>query len=73
MFRQFEQIQVLQGHNGPVWGIAVSSNGSFLVTGGQDRSIRVWERTDEQLFLEEERERALESMFETDERREAVD
>jgi U3 small nucleolar RNA-associated protein 12 len=35
-------------------------------TGGQDRSIRRWERTSEPFFVEEEKERRLESLFEAD-------
>jgi U3 small nucleolar RNA-associated protein 12 len=33
------------------------------VTGSHDKSIRIWEKTDEPLFLEEERERELEAMY----------
>ena len=62
-------IQTLKGHHAPVWGLALSSDGAFVVSSSQDRSIRFWRRTDEQLFLEEERERAMEGMFETDDRR----
>jgi U3 small nucleolar RNA-associated protein 12 len=31
---------------------------------GNDRSIRIWQQTDEQVFVDEERENALEAMFE---------
>jgi U3 small nucleolar RNA-associated protein 12 len=47
-----------------VWCLAVSSHGDFVVTGSHDRSIRRWERTEEPFFVEEEREKRLESMFE---------
>ena len=46
--------------------MAVSAAGDFAVSGGADRSLRVWRRTDEPFFVEEERERRLESMFEAD-------
>jgi len=49
-----------------VWCVAVSAAGDFAVSGGADRSLRVWRRTDEPFFVEEERERRLESMFEAD-------
>ena len=39
--------------------------GDFIVSCSNDRSIRLWERTDEQVFLEEERERELEESFES--------
>ena len=49
-----------------VWCVAVSAAGDLAVSGGADRSLRVWRRTDEPFFVEEERERRLESMFEAD-------
>ena len=61
---KFEQIQKLGGHYGEVWAIAVSKSGNFLVTTSHDKSIRVWEETDEQIFLEEEREKELEELYE---------
>jgi hypothetical protein len=45
-------------------GLAVSSSGRFVVTSSHDRSLRIWEQTDEQLFLEEERENEQDTMFE---------
>ena len=38
-------------------GLAVSSDGSQLASAGKDRTLRVWCRTDEPVFIEEERER----------------
>ncbi|KAI4145300.1 MAG: hypothetical protein LQ340_006332 [Diploschistes diacapsis] len=61
---KFEQIQRLSGHHGEIWAIAVSRTGDFLVTASHDKSIRVWHQTDEQLFLEEEREKELEELYE---------
>ena len=49
-----------------VWCVAVSAAGDFAVSGGADRSLRVWRRTEEPFFVEEERERRLESLFEAD-------
>lgn len=43
----------------------MSHHGKFVVTGSHDKSIRVWEKLDEPLFLEEERERELEALYET--------
>eukprot|EP01104_Vermistella_antarctica_P019164 TRINITY_DN7382_c0_g1_i1.p1 TRINITY_DN7382_c0_g1~~TRINITY_DN7382_c0_g1_i1.p1 ORF type:complete len:943 (-),score=213.51 TRINITY_DN7382_c0_g1_i1:33-2837(-) len=59
----FEQISSLEGHHGEIWSMAVSSVGDFVVTGSHDRSLRIWRRTDEPLFLEEERERKMERVF----------
>ncbi|KAI0347395.1 WD40 repeat-like protein [Trametopsis cervina] len=62
---KFELIQKLDGHHGEVWALAVSHHGKFVVTGSHDKSIRVWEKLDEPLFLEEERERDLEQLYES--------
>lgn len=62
---KFEQIQRLDGHHGEIWTIAISHTGNFLVSAGHDKSIRVWEETDEQIFLEEEREREMEELYES--------
>ena len=41
--------------------------------GSHDRSIRRWERTQEPFFVEEEREKRLDSMFEADMERATAD
>ena len=56
-------IQKLDGHHGEVWALAVSHRGEFVITGSHDKSLRVWEKTEEPLFLEEEREREIEKMY----------
>ena len=61
---KFEQIQKLQGHHGEIWALAVSRTGDFLVSASHDKSIRVWLQKDEQIFLEEEREKELEELYE---------
>jgi U3 small nucleolar RNA-associated protein 12 len=62
---KFEQIQRIDGHQGEIWALAVSHSGTFLVSASHDKSIRVWEETDEQIFLEEEREKELEELYES--------
>ncbi|KAI9888684.1 MAG: hypothetical protein M1814_006540 [Vezdaea aestivalis] len=61
---KFQQIQKLEGHHGEIWGLVVSRNGDFVISASHDKSIRVWYQTEEQLFLEEERERELEVLYE---------
>lgn len=61
---KFEQIQKLDGHHGEIWALAVSRTGEFIVSASHDKSIRVWQQTDEQIFLEEEREKELEELYE---------
>ena len=62
---KFEQIQKLDGHHGEIWALVVSRTGSFFVSASHDKSIRVWEQTDEQIFLEEEKEKELEELYES--------
>jgi U3 small nucleolar RNA-associated protein 12 len=61
---KFEQIQKLDGHSGEIWALAISRTGDFFVTASHDKSIRIWSQTDEQIFLEEEREKELEELYE---------
>ena len=60
---RFEQVLLLNGHCAEVNCLAISRTGAFVVSGGMDRQVRVWERTQDIVFLEEERERRLEHMF----------
>ena len=62
---KFEQVQKLSGHQGEVWAMAVSRTGEKVITASHDKSIRVWGVTDDLIFLEEERERELEEMYES--------
>lgn len=61
---KFEQIQRIDGHHGEIWALAVSHSGTFIVSASHDKSIRVWDETDEQIFLEEEREKEIEELYE---------
>jgi U3 small nucleolar RNA-associated protein 12 len=63
---KFELLLTLEGHHAEVWCLTISSRGDFIVTGSHDRSIRRWDRTEEQLFIEEEKEKRLEETFEAD-------
>lgn len=62
---RFEQILFLPGHTSAVWGLDVSSDASICVSAGQDRSLRVWKRGEDLVFIEEEKERALEAQAES--------
>ncbi|TYH77185.1 hypothetical protein ES332_D04G135500v1 [Gossypium tomentosum] len=63
---KFELLLTLEGHHADVWCLAVSNRGDFFVTGSHDRSIRRWDRTEEPFFIEEEKEKRLEEIFEAD-------
>ena len=60
---RFEQVLLLNGHCAEVNCVAISRTGAFVLSGGMDRQVRVWERTQDIVFLEEERERRLEQIF----------
>ncbi|KAF2001142.1 WD40 repeat-like protein [Amniculicola lignicola CBS 123094] len=61
---KFEQIQRFKGHHGEIWAMIVSRTGDFVVSASHDKSIRIWTKSDEPIFLEEERERELEELYE---------
>src|SRR5262249_27747775 len=52
------------GHHSEVWGLTISSIGDFVISGGNDRSIRVWQQTDEPVFLDSEREKERQQIAE---------
>lgn len=62
---KFEQIQRLDGHHDEVWALAVSRTENFLVSASHDKSIRIWDQTDEQIFLEEEKDKEMEELYES--------
>lgn len=62
---KFEQIQKLDGHHGEIWAMALSKTGDFVVTASHDKSIRIWQMTDEPIFLEEEREKEMDELYES--------
>jgi U3 small nucleolar RNA-associated protein 12 len=62
---KFEQIQRLVGHHGEIWALAMSRSGEFIVSASHDKSLRIWQQTDEPLFLEEEREKEMEEQYDS--------
>lgn len=61
---KFECIQKLPAHKLEVWCLCVSRDGRFMVSTSHDHSIRLWEETDDQVFLEEEREKEMDEQYE---------
>ena len=51
----------MPGHKGSIWGLDISTDGFTVVSCGQDRSIRFWTKNDDLVFVEEEKDRALEA------------
>ncbi|OSS53868.1 hypothetical protein B5807_00909 [Epicoccum nigrum] len=62
---KFVQIQKIRGHHGEIWAMTLARTGDFIVTASHDKSIRIWNKSDEPIFLEEERERELEELYES--------
>ena len=58
-------IQKMDGHLGEIWSMSVSEEGGLVLTGSHDRSLRLWERTEEPLYIEEEKEKELENLLES--------
>ena len=61
---RFEHILTLRGHHAEVWCVVPSRSGRLVASISRDRSLRLWTRTEEQVFLEEEREAELDQLFE---------
>uniref|UniRef100_A0A5S6QG36 WD_REPEATS_REGION domain-containing protein n=1 Tax=Trichuris muris TaxID=70415 RepID=A0A5S6QG36_TRIMR len=51
---KFVKITVLDGHLAEIWSLDISSTGNYLLSASHDYSIRMWERTEELLVLQEE-------------------
>jgi len=60
----FEPIMTLRAHHAEVWSLAISRNGELLASVSRDRSLRLWRRSEEQVFVNEEKEAEMEALFE---------
>ena len=64
MSQIFVQLKLCkQGHHAEIWCLAVSPSANFVVTGSHDRSLRLWEKTDEPLVLDEEKEMVIKTNY----------
>ncbi|KAJ8144842.1 hypothetical protein OY671_002078 [Metschnikowia pulcherrima] len=63
---KFQCIQKLPAHQSEVWALCVSKSGTAVVTTSHDHSIRLWSATTDQVFLEEEREKEMDELYETE-------
>ncbi|XP_018331899.1 WD repeat-containing protein 3 [Agrilus planipennis] len=52
----FNKIITLHGHNGEAWSLAVSPSGQYLVSSGSDKTLRMYEKSDQMLVLQDEEE-----------------
>eukprot|EP00371_Babesia_bovis_P003591 XP_001612238.1 WD domain, G-beta repeat containing protein [Babesia bovis T2Bo] len=60
----YQLICQLRGHSSAVRSLAISADAHYFISASDDSTIRFWKRTDEQLFLSEERERDLDIQLE---------
>merc|ERR1711881_639235 len=65
----FQRILTLEAHHGEIWSLALSPNGKYVVSSGHDKTLRLWERTQEPLVLEDEREKEKDDQVTTGEGR----
>ena len=61
----FQFIQCIGSHSSEVWSMCVSVDGDICVSGGNDKAIKIWKQTDEQLFIDEERQREYEQQLDS--------
>jgi U3 small nucleolar RNA-associated protein 12 len=59
----YDEVFVFDNFFGEVWGLGISSIGDFFVAVSADKSIRVWRQTQEQVFINEEREQREEKLM----------
>ncbi|KAK8808615.1 hypothetical protein WA158_008516 [Blastocystis sp. Blastoise] len=59
----FINICTIGNHFGEVWCLCISHLGDFIVTGGHDRALHIYKRTNEQIFIEEEKEKEQEEQI----------
>jgi len=62
--KKFVRIQTLEGHTEEIKAIATTSDGTTLISAAHDKSIRLWELSDEIIVLQEEAEREREREYE---------
>lgn len=55
---------LLKGHAGEAFALAVSPNGQYVVSAGSDRVLRLYEKTEEPLVLQDEEETEREQLEE---------
>lgn len=62
---KYEMICEIDGQRGECWDLCISGDGEIVGSVSHDRMIRVWRRSDEPLFLDEEKDKRMEELFES--------
>lgn len=63
---KFDQVQKLAAHTGEIWGLSISSDAEFFVSVSHDFSIRIWKQDNDEVFIQEEREKELDELYENE-------
>lgn len=61
---KFNHIQTLEGHTNHIDSIALTSDSKLLISASRDKSIRIWQLSDEIVVLQEEEENKREKEYE---------
>ncbi|KAL3072395.1 hypothetical protein niasHT_034079 [Heterodera trifolii] len=61
---KFHWIQTLNGHTDQIDALAITADGRTLISASRDKSVRLWQLTDELIVLQEEEEREREKEYE---------
>ncbi|VIO93080.1 WD-repeat protein 3, putative [Brugia malayi] len=61
---KFERIQVLNLHSAEIRALAQTTNGKYVISSSHDKSIRLWELTEEIIVLQEEEAMEREKEYE---------
>lgn len=64
---KFQLITTIKAHFAEIWCLAMSPRGDILASGSHDRSVRIWRRTEEHIYLEEERQKELDDLLDANE------
>lgn len=63
---KFDQIQKFAAHTGEVWGLTISNDSEFFISVSHDFSIRIWKQDNDEVFIQEEREKELDELYENE-------
>ncbi|CAN3373398.1 hypothetical protein DIURU_000328 [Diutina rugosa] len=63
---KFECIQKLAAHQSEVWCLAAGPEGDVVVSASHDHSVRVWRSFGDQVFIEEEKEKEMDELYESE-------
>lgn len=63
---KFDQVQKFAANLGEVWGLSISSDSEFFISVSHDFSIRIFKQDSDEVFIEEEREKEMDELYENE-------